>query len=284
MGTVTNKDEIGLIFGKWQLARDTWVITNRWQNFIYLLIGEEKALLIDSGYGEGNLREVVESITSKPVMVINTHGHFDHTGGNALWDEAWMAQEAISEARQPFNEEQELWFKQKPHQAYTVHTVTDGDTFDLGGRRVEVITIPAHSEGSIALLDHKERLLFCGDELESGQVLLFVRNKNITLSHMAAVHKANMEKLKARIADYDLICPAHNGTPLTPGLYLEDFIELDTQLINGTAQIMPDTAGFGFPTNSALHPVFGKFGSLKRAQYGQASFIFMEEKGEQNAD
>ena len=275
---MTNKDDIGLLFGKWQMAQDTWVLTNRWQNFIYLLIGTEKALLIDTGYGEGNLREVVESITDKPVMVINTHGHFDHTGGNALWQEVWMTELAQGEARQPFNEQQSQWFKQKPFPNYDIHIVKDGHMLNLGGRRVEIITIPAHNEGSIALLDHGQNLLFTGDEMESGQVLLFVRHKNISIKQAATAHKANMEKLLARRNEYIAICPAHNGAPLTPDLYLNDFITLDKQLIDGTAKIMPDTAGFGFPPDASRSTNFGGFGKLMRAQYGEASFVFMEEK------
>uniref|UniRef100_UPI004055FD05 hypothetical protein n=1 Tax=Acetatifactor sp. TaxID=1872090 RepID=UPI004055FD05 len=54
-----NQDERGNLFGKWQIAKDTWCITNRWSNFMYLLIGEEKALLIDTGTGEGNIRKLL---------------------------------------------------------------------------------------------------------------------------------------------------------------------------------------------------------------------------------
>ena len=78
-----NIDKDGLLFGKWCTMPGVWTLTNRWQNFMHLLVGQEKALLIDTGYGEGNFREIVESITDKPVMVVDTHGHFDHTGGNA---------------------------------------------------------------------------------------------------------------------------------------------------------------------------------------------------------
>ena len=273
-----NQDEKGLLFGIWQMQPDTWVITNRWQNFMYLLIGQEKAMLIDTGYGEGNLREVVERITDKPVMVINTHGHFDHTGGNALWEQAWMTPQAVAQAREPFSPQQAQWYAAKPYQDYTVNLVSDGDEFDLGGRTVEVISIPAHNESSIALLDHGRRLLFCGDELEAGQVLLFVRSRNIALNHVVAAHLENMKKLKARRAEYDAICPAHNGTPLTPDLYLDDFIALAQELLAGTAEISEDTAGFGFTPDASKDPFFSRFGKLLRARHGQASFVFMQEK------
>ena len=81
----TNVNENGKIYGKWKIMPDTWCITDGWGNFIYLLIGKEKAMLIDTCSCEGNVREVVEEITEKEIMVVNTHGHFDHTGGNACW-------------------------------------------------------------------------------------------------------------------------------------------------------------------------------------------------------
>ena len=75
-----NIDEKEMLFGKWCSMPGVWTLTNRWQNFMFLIVGEEKAMLIDTGYGEGNLREIVEGITDKPVMVVDTHGHFDHIG------------------------------------------------------------------------------------------------------------------------------------------------------------------------------------------------------------
>ena len=55
-----NIDEKGMLFGKWCSMPGVWTLTNRWQNFMFLIVGEEKAMLIDTGYGEGNLREIVE--------------------------------------------------------------------------------------------------------------------------------------------------------------------------------------------------------------------------------
>lgn len=273
-----NVDEIGSLYGTWQIAEDTWVITNRWQSFMYLLIGEARAMLIDTGYGEGNLRAVVESITKKPIMVLNTHGHYDHTGGNGCWSDAWMSKEAFSIARQGFAPIHAQWAAEKPYPDYQMHVVEDGERIDLGGRSVEIIAIPAHNESSIAVLDKKCRLLFTGDELESGQVLLFVRNQNGGVREVAAAHKRNMQRLKSCRAEYDALCPAHNGTMLAPDIYLDDFIALDEALIAGTAQPMPSTVGFGFPPDTS-GSFWETFGPLVRVQHGRASILYcMEEK------
>ena len=274
-----NVNENGKIYGKWKIAPDTWCITDHWNNFIYLLIGKEKAMLIDTCSSEGNVREVVEELTDKEIMVVNTHGHFDHTGGNACWPEAWMTKEAAVYAKEPFPGIHREWFAKKPYPDYKIHFLKDGDVINLGEREVEVLGIPAHSEGSIALLDRNTESLFCGDEIESGQVILFVRNEAISLKELAIKHRENMLKLKARRKEYNHIWPAHNGLPWEPDDYLNDYIRLDEKIIEGTAEVLPDTAGFGFPAdNQAVENPFRDYGKLYRVEEGVASFVYSEEE------
>ncbi|MBE5957430.1 MAG: MBL fold metallo-hydrolase [Lachnospiraceae bacterium] len=272
-----NQDSSGNLFGKWEIAKNTWCITNRWSNFMYLLIGEEKALLIDSGTGEGNIRKFVEQITDKPIMVVNTHGHFDHTGGNFWWEEVWMHRESEECARNAFNDWGEDWLKDKDYPNYKINYLKEGDVIELGNRKVKVLHIPAHNEGSIAFIDDFTRGLFCGDELESGQVLLFVRNENIPLKEVAANHRANMERLKSMRQEYDMIWPSHNGLPLLPDRYLEDFITLDSQIIEGTAKVCENTGGFGWGTGEEKNEFFERFGELERVNYGVASVVYQKE-------
>ncbi len=272
-----NTAEYGHVYGRWQIAKDTWCITDHWNNFVYLLIGKERAMLIDTCSGEGNLREVVESITDKAVMVVNTHGHFDHTGGNSCWEEAWMTKEAAVHAKEPFDAEHEKWFRSKPYPDYKVNYLKDGDVIELGDWSVKVLAIPAHSEGSIALLDEKNRFLFCGDEIECGQVIWFVRNHAVPLKEMAAMHKKNMEKLKQYLTEYDLLWPAHNGAPLYPKPYLDDFIALDEAIIDGRHTVLSDTSGFNFlPDTQAKENLFSDYGKLYRSEKGLASIVYSE--------
>lgn len=264
-----NINEKGYIYGKWMTKDDTYTISYGGAVYCYLLIGAEKALLIDTAYGAGNLRQYVEQITDKPVMVVNTHGHFDHTGGNAWWEEAYVSEPSSKDCKRAFSQEMVEEMKKKPYPHYKVNIVSEGYQFDLGGRTVEVIDIPAHHNGSIALLDSGSRYLFTGDELEAGQVLIF----GADVPTRIAKHQRNMEKLKERFGDFDAICPAHNGNPINKK-YIDDFIELDKQILAGTAQIMPTTAGFGFPPNaSGFGPARGR--KAVRAQYGDASICYM---------
>lgn len=53
----------------------------------YLIQGTEFAVLLDTGLGVANIRRVAEGIAGQPLQVINTHSHFDHSGGNRLFEE-----------------------------------------------------------------------------------------------------------------------------------------------------------------------------------------------------
>jgi hydroxyacylglutathione hydrolase len=270
-----NMNERGMIYGKWMTSPNTWTISFGGGVYCYLIIGEEKALLFDTAYGIGNLRAFVEGITDKPVMVVNSHGHFDHTGGNPWWPEVWAGPGAEESMKVAFSPEMQEDFNKKPYPDYTVHTVREGHIFDLGGRQLEVIEIPAHHESSIALLDCSNRALYSGDELEAGQVLLFVRNHLLPLREVVTNHLNNMKKLKAHWDEFDTIYPAHNGPQLYKS-YIDDYIALSEHILSGDAQIMPNLAGFGWAPSVEGSP-FAEKGELERAQYGGASFIYVKE-------
>ena len=139
------------------------------------------------------------------------------------------------------------------------------------GRNMRVIA----SEMKAAAADFN----LTGDEMESGQVLLFVRDDNLPLEQVVAAHKSNMEKLLARRREYDYICPAHNGTMLQPDLYLKDFIALDQSILDGTARVQPDTAGFGYAPYQVGDSLFAQMGAQERAEYGQASIVYLKKEG-----
>nr|MDP9472148.1 MBL fold metallo-hydrolase [Chloroflexota bacterium] len=53
----------------------------------YLVVGSERAILIDTGMGVGDIRTLVADLTDRPVTVVNSHVHWDHIGGNGLFAE-----------------------------------------------------------------------------------------------------------------------------------------------------------------------------------------------------
>jgi glyoxylase-like metal-dependent hydrolase (beta-lactamase superfamily II) len=132
----------------------------------YLVLGENKALLIDTMNGFENLKKLVESITPLPLTVVNTHGHWDHIHGNIYFKQAYIHPSDIPLANQFFESpaflEKTRQLELKPA---AFLPITQGDVMDLGGITLEVFEVPGHTQGSIVLLDRKDRILFTGDSI-----------------------------------------------------------------------------------------------------------------------
>ena len=159
----------------------------------FLCVGSERAMLIDSGYGKGNLKAFVETLTDKPILLVNTHADGDHTGCNASFGETRM-----------HPSEFEYYNSKTPDHGMKLIPLWEGEVIDLGGVKYEVVLIPGHTPGSIALLDRENRLLFGGDSLQKGSILMFGPNRNLH------AYIASMEKLQAMSDSFDKIIPSHN--------------------------------------------------------------------------
>ncbi len=253
-------------YNQWKVADDTTFITTLGgTQYLYLLEGSERALLIDTAYGCGRLREYVERLTDKPIMVANTHGHLDHVGGNGWWEEVHIHADAAADMANtpPLPERRTL-----PWPRYRKVFVGEGFVFDLGGREVEVMEISAHAPGSIAFIDRGRSMLFSGDELEGHQVLLFdhVPGTPGLLRTRVEKHLANMSRLRARQAEFSYVCPAHNGSPIACS-YIEDFIELDKAILEGRQRVSSRVGHWYLSRLPFAH-------ELRRATYGKASIIY----------
>jgi hydroxyacylglutathione hydrolase len=251
----------------WRVGDSTVFITMLGgTQYMYLLEGSEQSLLVDTGWGCGPLRKYVERLTDKPICVVNTHGHPDHVGGNGWWPEVHIHAGAVADLAMfpPLPERLEL-----PWPGYRKVLVGEGFVFGLGGREVEVIEMPAHASGSIALLDRQTKMLFSGDEIEAGQVLLFDyrANDRAVLMTMVEKHLSNMLKLKAREAEFSSICPAHNGAPIACS-HIDDFIELDRAILEGRQSVAPRL------NHWYLSRELPFASELRRASYGKASIIY----------
>ena len=144
----------------------------------YLVLGEKRALLVDTGMGVGSIREVVDRLTALPVTVINTHGHPDHCGGNAEFDPPLMcpAEFDVYEkmATKAFRIDdvghmpggEKAIEKLQPDGPAPV-PVADGEIIDLGGRTLKVLYTPGHTHGSICIYDEKTGALFTGDNVQA---------------------------------------------------------------------------------------------------------------------
>ena len=157
-----------------EIAPRTWRISEiGWVN-CYLLEGDDRALLIDAGCGAGDIRQVVETLTEKPVSVVATHRHPDHVGG--AWrfgsylaspaDERAVYSLLCSPAVCRFMVDKSSGRKDLARTGRArALPLSEGQTLDLGGRAVRSLAVPGHTAGSVVFLDDDARLMFTGDDV-----------------------------------------------------------------------------------------------------------------------
>ncbi|MCD8127445.1 MAG: MBL fold metallo-hydrolase [Clostridiales bacterium] len=188
-----------------KLLEDTWVIYIG-NTTAYLIAGDDEGMMIDSGNTPGELRKFCESVCGKPVRkVANTHGHFDHTGGNGYFEVAYMGALAAKICRVPNGPSSAAVFDQLPMD-YDIVIVGDGDKIDLGNREIEVFVLDGHSPDSTAYLDKKVRVLFVGDNLGMAPMKYKCADPQPSMLRFAM----NLCKVMARRDEYDYILQGHN--------------------------------------------------------------------------
>lgn len=169
---------------------------------IFLLEGTEKALLIDTGMNMPEAREIAETLTKKPLYLLNTHADRDHLSGNKAFDTCYM---------HPDEEEN---FRSSGI-TYDIIPVQDRDTLDLGDRKLEIFHIPGHTPGSIAIYDHSTQNLISGDSIQSGNIFMFGPQRNLDLFIQS------MEKMMNFPYPIKDIYPSHGDCPVKPELIPE---------------------------------------------------------------
>ncbi len=166
----------------------------------FLLTGSEKALLIDSGRELHTARDIAESLTDLPVMLLNTHADGDHTGSNEQFESFYM------------HPDEEAHFR-RGGRGGTIIPVREGDILDLGGRELRIIDLPGHTPGSIAVLDVGNRVLISGDPVqEHGRIFMFGAHRNMEN------YIRSLEHLETFTAEFDEIWPSHADIPISPAL------------------------------------------------------------------
>ena len=181
------------------INENSWRIEDRGVR-CFLLTGSEKALLIDSGRELHTARDIAESLTDLPVMLLNTHADGDHTGSNEQFESFYM------------HPDEEAHFR-RGGRGGTIIPVREGDILDLGGRELRIIDLPGHTPGSIAVLDVGNRVLISGDPVqEHGRIFMFGAHRNMEN------YIRSLEHQEAFSAEFDEIWPSHADIPISPAL------------------------------------------------------------------
>ena len=220
-----------------QINHNSWRIEDSGVRF-FLLTGKERALLVDSGRTVNNAREIAETLTDLPILLLNTHADGDHVAGNWQFESFFM-----HPAEEPNY--------RRGHYPGRIIPVREGDVLDLGERRLEIIHLPGHTPGSIALLDVDNRVLISGDPIQNGRIFMFGQHRNMK------DYIKSLEHLQDWQGSFDEIWPSHASIPVFP-----DLIE---KLHDGAQAVLDGQI------SSRTEEVFGK--TIRAFDLGYATFL-----------
>lgn len=190
----------------------------------YLLIGQNSALLIDTGLGIGNIYNEVKKLTEKPVAAVATHIHWDHIGGHRYFPNFYAHEAELNWLRGEFPLPEEAVRKMaadrcelpadfditkyKIFQGTPTRVLHNGDKADIGGRTVEILHTPGHSPGHMCFWERERGYLFTGDLVYKGTLFAYYPSTD------PKAYLASLEKIALLPAER--IFPAHHSLDIEP--------------------------------------------------------------------
>ena len=214
--------------------------------FIYLVRGDVRAALIDTGGGFGSLRGVVRRLTDKPLLVLLTHGHVDHAMGAGEFEDVWMSARDIPVFRrhaerefrlaalrgmQPRLEGQPPMVPAADPERF--HPLRDGDSFDLGGVHLDIFGCPGHTPGSMVVLLREPGILAVGDACSN---FTFLGGEE---SLPVPAYRESLLRLIPRLEGrFHTVLDAH-GTGRLPAHILRDVLGVCDDVIAGRTDDVP---------------------------------------------
>ena len=160
-----------------------WLRCNIWH-----IRGDQRDLVIDSGMGLRPLKKEIAELSEKPVVYVSSHSHFDHMGGahefetrlahrseaeihqSPTWDNTGAGPFIRTETLTALPYENYRFDEYRIQPAPLTGYVDEGDAIDLGNRHFQVLHLPGHSPGSIALWEEVTGTLFSGDVVYDGEL------------------------------------------------------------------------------------------------------------------
>ena len=195
----------------------------------YLIVGSKQALLFDTGMGIAEIRAVVRRLTSRPIVVLNSHTHDDHVGGNWQFEFIYGVDTNFTRANAkgsredaqaeiapgevcgdlPRNFDPKAYATKPWRISLFVH---DGFKINLGGRTLEIVATPGHTPDAICLLDRANGLLFTGDTYYPAPIWLFRPETDLD------AYVASVKRIAALAPDLKLVLGAHNVPVASPSV------------------------------------------------------------------
>ncbi len=233
----------------------------------FLVEGSERAVMIDTGIGVGNMGQLIHELTRLPVTVVTSHAHWDHVGGNR-----WFA-----DVRAPVGAQVALragWDDERMRRALDssqlsgslpegtdpahaaipplsdVETIADGDVLELGGRMLEVMAAPGHASELIVLLDRANGILFGTDAVYAAGLYAQMADSDLD------VYLATLRRLSALVPELRVVYSSHGTVPFAPELIL--------RMTRAMEEVIAGRPADGNEAGGMRHD-FGEFGIITAA-------------------
>ena len=219
----------------------------------YLVVGDKRAALFDTGMGISDLKKVTSELTRLPIVVLNSHTHNDHVGDNWQFDTIYaMDTDFTRENARGSREDAQAevgpgqicgklpkGFDPKTYSTrpwkITAYT-HDGDRIDLGGRSLEVIATPGHAPDAISLFERASGLLFTGDTYYPAPIWLYRPETDLE------AYAASIRRLAALAPQVKVVLGAHN-IPVAPPSVLPRLVTAFQTVRAGKTSATPAAAG-----------------------------------------
>lgn len=242
--------------------------------FAYLVEGDERAALIDTGCGIGDLKSFVDQLTDKPCIVLLTHGHLDHAPGAVQFEKVYLSvldHDMLSVHSDPARR---YSFAKNTDKAENVHytmedvlpsedasryhDICDGDVFFLGNYTIEAFSCPGHTAGSKCFLLCEDRILLTGDACNPFTFLFGPAAKGLKSYEESLEHL-----LQYASGRYDRILVSHGIGEVASRNMIEENLQVIRDIRSGNVVNTP----FGFGTSKGLfiakeHPRLNEYGEV----------------------
>lgn len=253
-----------------QIGKRVWRRHDLAGSTAYLVVGDDRAAMVDCGALPCTLTEEIRAITPLPVSLLLTHAHPDHYGAAADFDAVWLHEDDA--AALPVFEKAFAVMGIAPLDRSRLHTFKDGHMFDLGGLRLLACHLPGHTPGSTVFVCKEEACIFFGDAVGSGDIVLM----SVPLAYCLSDYRASLRAYLGRsegFKDYaGLSGHCHqqkkaDGTENPPcRALIEDMERLCTLLIEGRVR------------GEAVEEIFAPEGRAYRAYAGRAGIVYTAEQ------
>jgi glyoxylase-like metal-dependent hydrolase (beta-lactamase superfamily II) len=219
----------------------------------YLIVGEKRALLFDTGMGISDIKKVTSELTKLPIIVLNSHTHDDHVGGNWQFTDVYGMDTDFTR-KNAMGSKEDAQAEVTPDQicgtlpagfdpkTYVTRpwkitaVILEGDRLDLGGRKLEVLATPGHTPDAISLIDRANGLLFTGDTYYPAPIWLFRPETDL------AAYATSIRRLAALAPQVKLVLGAHN-IPVASPTVLGQLVSAFDKVQSGKVPSAPDSPG-----------------------------------------